>query len=67
MKAYEYYGEVLPDGHLSLPADVREKLTGDSRVRVVLLLEDEDADWREFTMSQFLKDYAEKDSVYDDL
>jgi hypothetical protein len=67
MKAYEYYGEVLPDGHLSLPTDVREKLTGDSKVRVVLLLEDEDADWREFTMSQFLQGYADKDSIYDKL
>ena len=67
MKAYEYYGEVLPDGHLSLPTDVREELTGDSKVRVVLLLEDEDADWREFTMSQFLQGYADKDSIYDKL
>ena len=67
MKAYEYYGEVLPDGHLSLPQDVREKLAVDSKVRVVLLLEEEDADWREFTMSQFLKGYAEKDSLYDNL
>jgi hypothetical protein len=25
MKAYEDYGEVLPDGHLSLPEDLKGK------------------------------------------
>ena len=67
MKAYEYYGEVLPDGHLSIPEDLRGKLKTDSRVRVMLLFEDEDAVWGNFTISQFMKGYSEKDSIYDSL
>ncbi len=67
MKAYEYYAVVLPDGHLSIPKDLRERLKPDSKVRVMLLLEDDDALWDELALSQFAKGYSEKDSIYDDL
>jgi hypothetical protein len=67
MKAYEYYGEVLPDGHLSIPEDLRGKLKADSKVRVMLLFEDEDALWEDLTISQFMKGYSERDSIYDSL
>ncbi len=38
MKAMTYIAKVLPDGHLSLPEEIREKmgLTANSRVKVVL-------------------------------
>jgi hypothetical protein len=67
MKAYEYYAEVLPDGHLSLPEGLREKIKGDAKVRVMVLLEDDDAAWNNLTMTQFLKGYSEKDALYDNL
>ncbi len=65
MKAYEYYAEVLPDGHLSIPADLKDKLSGESKIRVMLLLEDEAAQWNNFTVSEFMKGYSEKDAMYD--
>ena len=67
MKAYEYYAEVLSDGHLSIPEDLKDKLKPESKVRVMLLLDDEDAIWNSFTMSQFLKEYSEKDAIYESL
>ena len=67
MKAYEYYAEILPDGHLSIPEDIRRRLKADSKVRVMLLLEDDDAAWDELTISQFMSGYSEKDSIYDSL
>ena len=67
MKAYEYYAEVLPDGHLSIPVNLRKKLKTDSRVRVMLLLEDDDAVWDRLTLPQFMQGYSEKDSIYDTL
>lgn len=67
MKAYEYFGEVLSDGHLSLPEELKEKLKTDSKVRVVLLLDDEETAWDKFSASQFLKGYSEKDAIYDNL
>ena len=38
MKAVKYIAKVLPDGHLSLPKEIKEKmgLTANSRVKVVL-------------------------------
>ena len=65
MKAYEYYAEVLSDGHLSVPESLKEKLRPDSKVRV--MLDDEKTSWNNFAMSQFLKGYSEKDSIYDKL
>ena len=67
MKAYEYLAEILPDGHLSIPANLMNKLSGESKIRVMLLLEDEDNLWNNFAMSQFMKDYSEKDAIYDSL
>ena len=67
MKAYEYYGEILPDGHLSLPEDLKDKLKTDSRIRVMLLLDEDEKAWDNLTMSQFLKGYSEKDAIYDNL
>lgn len=67
MKAYEYYGKVLPDGHLSLPDDLKEKLKTDSKIRVMLLLDEDEKAWDELSMSQFLKGYSEKDAIYDNL
>ena len=67
MRAYEYLAEILPDGHLSIPANLMNKLSGESKIRVMLLLEDEDNLWNNFAMSQFMKDYSEKDAIYDSL
>jgi len=67
MKAYEYLAEILPDGHLSIPENLKDKLTGESKIRVMLLLEDDDALWNNFALSQFLEGYSEKDAIYDSL
>ncbi|MEW6327622.1 MAG: hypothetical protein AB1487_08520 [Thermodesulfobacteriota bacterium] len=67
MKAYEYYAEILPDGHLSIPDKIRRLLTGESKIRVMLLLEDEESIWRNFTVAEFMKGYSEKDAMYDNL
>jgi hypothetical protein len=67
MKAYEYYGEILPDGHLSLPEDLKDKLKADSKIRVMLLFDEDEKAWDQLSMSQFLKGYSEKDAIYDNL
>lgn len=67
MKAYEYYAEILPDGHLSLPDILRRKLKLDSKVRVMLLLGDDDTVWERLITSEFMAGYTEKDSMYDAL
>lgn len=67
MKAYEYYAEILPDGHLSVPEKIKDILTGESKIRVMLLLEDEEATWRNFTVAEFISGYNAKDAMYDNL
>ncbi|OGL39090.1 MAG: hypothetical protein A2042_05955 [Candidatus Schekmanbacteria bacterium GWA2_38_11] len=67
MKAYEYLAEILPDGHLSIPEDLKGKLSGESKIRVMLLLEDEEAAWRNFAVSEFMSGYDAKDAIYDKL
>lgn len=67
MKAYEYLAEILPDGHLSIPEDLKDKLSGESKIRVMLLLEDENAQWRNFAVSEFMSGYDAKDAIYDRL
>jgi len=67
MKAYEYYAEVLPDGHLSVPEDLKNKLAADSKIRVMLLLEDDETIWNVHTISQFMKGYSDKDAIYDNI
>ncbi|OHB36634.1 MAG: hypothetical protein A2Y09_07660 [Planctomycetes bacterium GWA2_39_15] len=67
MKAYEYYADVLSDGHLSIPENLKDKLKPDSKVRIMLLLEDENSVWNKFTVSQFMNGYSEKNAIYDSL
>ncbi|MEN6423120.1 MAG: hypothetical protein ABFD76_14365 [Smithella sp.] len=67
MKAYEYLAEVLPDGHLSMPENIKNILKPNSKVRVMLMLEDEEAEWSRMAANQFLKGYADKDAAYDNL
>lgn len=67
MRAYEYYAEVLSDGHLSVPEDLKDALKKELKVRVMLLFEDENTAWQNFAMSQFFKGYSEKDAIYDNL
>jgi hypothetical protein len=67
MKAYEYYAEMLPDGHLSIPENLKEKIREDSKIRVMVFIEDEEVDWEALTNKEFLRGYSDKDSIYDDL
>lgn len=67
MKTYKYYAKVLADGHLSIPEDLKDKLKPESKIRVMLMLDDEDTLWNAMAMSQFIKGYSDKDAIYDNL
>lgn len=67
MKAYEYVADVSSEGHLSVPKDLKDKLSKMPKVRVMLFLEDDEESWNRLARSEFLKGYSEKDSVYDGL
>jgi cupin superfamily acireductone dioxygenase involved in methionine salvage len=69
MKTYEYYAEILEDGHLSIPENIRDevKAKAETKIKVILMFDDEEKAWDAITMSQFLKGYSDKDAIYDNL
>ena len=67
MEAYEYVAQVNSDGLFSIPEHLVEKVTKASKVRVMLLIENDDDSWGKFTMSEFFKGYSEMDTAYDGL
>jgi hypothetical protein len=50
-----------------MPENIKNMLRADAKVRVMVMLEDEDAAWNNMAVSQFLKGYADKDAAYDSL
>jgi uncharacterized FlgJ-related protein len=67
MKTYEYYAEILEDGHMSIPENIRDKLKAETKIKVILMFDDEEKAWDAIAMSQFLKGYSDKDAIYDNL
>ena len=67
MEVYEYYGRVAEDGHLTVPEELKNKLEPESRVRIMLFIEEEgEANWNKIGAIRFFQGYAEEDSIYDD-
>jgi len=65
MEGYEYYGRVAEDGHLTLPEELREKLDQQTKIRIMLFVEDEEAQWRKDAAVRFFQGYDEEDSIYE--
>ena len=72
MKALEFEAE-LKDNQIRIPNDIQLELehSKNKSVRVILLIEEsedfhDDHAFRQLAKDQFLKGYAESDSVYDD-
>jgi hypothetical protein len=67
MKAYELPLTVKENGQLELPETLIEQLKPGQRVRLLVLVDNEDEDWMKFTMQQFLNGYDDADAIYDTL
>jgi len=55
----------LSDGHLSIPDDIKQKISPAKKIRVMLFFEDEDHAWNSLTASEFLKGYSAEDMMCD--
>ncbi len=69
MKAFEFETNLTLNRTVELPAELKAQIAPGSSVRVILLLPEvnEESDWKRLTAEQFLKGYAESDSIYDNL
>ena len=68
MSPIEFEAELHGDLVLSIPPDVAAKLPKSGRATVVVHVQDdgqEDRQWRQAAYEQFLKDDSSEDSVYD--
>lgn len=65
MHVYEYYGQLLKNGGLSLPVEISRELPFDRKLRVMIFIERPDRAWDGLAISRFLDGYNEEDSIYD--
>ena len=49
MKAYECYADILTNGRLAVPLEIINKLKASSKIRVMIFVEDEDSEWKDFS------------------
>lgn len=69
MKAVEFTTELSGASVLHIPSEVVAQLPKAGKARVIVLTEggDEEAEWRQGTYEQFLRDDAPEDAIYDSL
>ncbi len=70
MKALEFQATLNADHTLTVPPLIADQLSSDSPMRIIVLFPEgaaEDADWNHLAAEQFLKGYAQSDSIYDNV
>jgi hypothetical protein len=69
MAALEFWASINTDDTLPVPSEIAAQLQRGQPVRVILVIPDtgEEQEWAHLTADEFLKGYAEGDSVYGQL
>ncbi|MGI8981238.1 MAG: hypothetical protein ACR2FY_18585 [Pirellulaceae bacterium] len=70
MKTLEFEATIAHDRTLTVPSLIAAQIAENTPVRIVLFVPDEQEEqvaWSRTTASEFLKGYAESDSIYDHL
>jgi hypothetical protein len=70
MKALEFQATLNADHTLTVPPLIADQVAPDSPLRIILLFPEEksqDVDWNRLAAEQFLKGYAQSDSIYDNV
>jgi len=67
VKSLEFEAKLDSAANLKVPDDVAAQIQTDQPVRVILVLPEspEESDWRRLATEQFLRSYADGDSIYD--
>ena len=67
MQAYEFQLETSEKGEVIFPQQFQQMLKERKKARVILLVDDDEANWKRLTNEAFLAGYSEKDAAYDHL
>ncbi len=67
MKAVEFQSQLNPDHTLTVPDSVMRAIPIGQRVRVLVLLAEDDADreWEQLASEEFGRGYSDTDAIYD--
>ncbi len=67
MKAVEFTTELSGSAVLQIPSEVAAQLPKSGRARVIVLTNDDEAEWRLGAYAQFMREDAPEDTIYDSL
>ncbi len=69
MKTLEFEATIARDRTLIVPSPIADQISENTPLRIVLYVpgEEEQEAWSQTAASEFLKGYAESDSIYDNL
>jgi len=69
VKSLEFEATLDSEANLKVPDDLAAQIQTGQPVRVILVLPEstEEKDWRRLTTEQFLRSYADGDSIYDNV
>lgn len=70
MKTLEFQATINRDRTLTVPSTIADQISENTPVRIVLFVPEEQEEqetWNHISASEFLKGYAESDSIYDNL
>ena len=67
MRSVEFEAKLDPGANLKVPDEFAAQIGTDQPHHVILMVpdSDDDPDWRRLTADQFLRTYADSDSIYD--
>ena len=68
MKRWQFEATLADDASLKVPAIVAAQIPKQTTVRVVVLLQDnEEADWKRLAVEEFQAGYCDADAIYDSI
>lgn len=70
MNALEFDSRLAASDKIEIPPDVASQLPAGANVRVIVMwetAEEEEAEWRRFSMDRFASHYAPEDAIYEKL
>lgn len=65
MKTLSFPVTVKENGQVDLPEALAEKLKPGQQIRLIVVMDDGEKAWQDFTMQQLLNQYSDADAIYD--
>jgi hypothetical protein len=67
MKALEFLTTLNPDSTITVPKEIAVQISQEPKIRVLVLIQEDQDQWAQLTTEQFGQGYAESDQIYDQL